>query len=141
MRVVLAESAEDLARCYPVLSQLRAHVDRDDFLRRVEVQHREGYRIAFVERDGAVSAVAGFRVMESLGRGRFLQLDDLVTEESVRSEGYGEVLFTWLSDHARTLGCERIDLDVAVHRGEAHRFFCRQRMQIAAHHFTLPLLP
>lgn len=141
MHVVLAGSAEDVARCYPALSQLRTHIDREEFLRRVELQQREGYRLAYVEREGEVSAVAGFRVIESMGRGRFLQVEDLVTEEMVRSEGYGEVLFTWLCDHARSLGCERVELDAGVHRGEAHRFFCRQRMQISAHHFTLPLLP
>lgn len=141
MHVVMAESAQDVARCFPILNQLRTHVDREEFLRRVELQHREGYRLAFVERDGEVSAVAGFRVGESLGRGRYLQVEDLVTDEPIRSEGYGEVLFTWLCDHARSLGCERVDLDAGVHRGEAHRFFCRQRMQIASHHFTLPLLP
>ena len=56
-----------------------------EFAGRVEAQQAQGYRLAFLEDEGAVVAVAGFRVMDMLATGRTLYVDDLVTDEAWRS--------------------------------------------------------
>ncbi|HZS08816.1 MAG TPA: GNAT family N-acetyltransferase [Blastocatellia bacterium] len=121
------------------MAQLRPHLTKDDFIRRVKLQRQEGYRLAYVEDEGAVRSVAGFRVMNMLVYGHFLLVDDLVTDENARSKGYGDLIFDWLVNYAKAEDCERVELDSAVQRYGAHRFYLRKRMEITSHHFSLKL--
>jgi hypothetical protein len=65
----------------------------------------------------------GYRIMESLYAGRFCYVDDLVTDQTARSLGYGGALFDWLVAEARAAGCGRLELDSGVQRFDAHRFY------------------
>ena len=138
-RIRLAETREDVARCYAVMHELRPHLEPGPFVDQVARQRAEGYRLAFLEDAGAVQACAGYRISESLMRGRFMYVDDLVTASAARSRGFGAELFHWLKDQARAAGCGRLHLDSGVQRFAAHRFYLRERMDILAHHFGLKL--
>ena len=133
----LLQATDDILRCFPLMDDLRPHLREDEFVSRVRGQQREhGYRLAVLEEDGAVRAVAGFRIAECLAWGRFLYVDDLVTARSVRFRGYGQRLFDWLLAEARREGCEQLHLDSGVQRYEAHGFYLKNRLHITSHHFT-----
>ena len=139
-RIAEARMPDEVARCFPVMRQLRTHFDdMEKFVAQVERQRGDGYRMAFVENDGAVRAVAGYRMMESLYAGRFCYVDDLVTDEGGRSLGYGGTLFDWLVAEARATGCAKLELDSGVQRFAAHRFYLAKQMIISSHHFSLEL--
>ena len=137
--VKIAESNDEIARCFPVMHQLRPHHVESAFVERIRVQQREGYALARVEDDGEVVSVAGFRIMENLVSGRLLYVDDLVSLEGARSKGHGKTLLAWLTDYAREKGCGYLELDSGVQRFDAHRFYLTNRMIISAHHFRLQL--
>lgn len=135
--VVDAESEEQLLICYPVIAQLRPAFSEEDFLELFRELHREhGYRVVYAPVNGKAGAVAGFRVGRSLSWGRYLYIDDLVTDSGMRSLGLGQRLMNWLFDEAVRLGCEAIHLDSGVHRFDAHRFYMRNGLEIRAHHFS-----
>lgn len=138
-RIGVAETPEEIAGCFPVMRELRLHVELAAFVPQVQRQQRDGYRLAFVEVDGVVEACAGFRILENLALGRFLYVDDLVTAENARSRGHGARLMDWLIDQARAAGCAQLHLDSGVQRFAAHRFYLRERMEITSHHFGLKL--
>jgi GNAT superfamily N-acetyltransferase len=73
--------------------------------------------------------------------GAMLEIDDLVTDAAARSTGCGRALFAWLLAEARTHGCRVVELDSAVHREEAHRFYSREGMHILGYHFSLAVSP
>jgi GNAT superfamily N-acetyltransferase len=135
----LAETREDVARCFEVMQELRTHLDHDSFVEQVLRQQQQGYRLAYVEDAGAVQACAGYRMSECLSFGRFLYVDDLVTASAARSRGFGKELLQWLVAEARGAGCVELHLDSGVQRFAAHRFYLRERMEIMAHHFRLKL--
>lgn len=142
---MIQEAIDDAAvgACWEVMRQLRPHVGREEFVERVGRQRADGYRlvacVAQGDPPGAVVAVAGFRLMENLAWGRFLYVDDLVTDEGVRSKGHGRELFAWLVAEAQRLGCEQLHLDSGVQRFGAHRFYLRSGMDITSHHFAMKL--
>jgi GNAT superfamily N-acetyltransferase len=120
--------------------QLRPHLTRESLVAQVRRQReREGYQLVYVEDEGQVRALAGFRFQEMLARGWHMYVDDLVTDELGRSRGYGAFLMDWLVARAREEGCVNLDLDSGVQRFAAHRFYFRQRMTISSYHFALPL--
>ncbi len=134
----VVEPAE-FAAAWPVMRQLRPHLDEAAYLAQVELQRREGYRMAAVWSRDRVVAVAGFRILTMLARGRHLYVDDLVTDEASRGGGAGAALFEWLLGEARRERCERLHLDSGVQRFGAHRFYFARGMHIAAYHFGLAL--
>jgi len=138
-RIRLAETREEVARCHPVIYELRPHLELEPFVEQVERQKKEGYRLAFLEDADAVQACAGFRIVEHLAWGRTLYIDDLVTNSSTRSRGHGHALIAWLKARAWEAGCAQLHLDSGVQRFAAHRFYLRERMDIIAHHFALKL--
>jgi len=121
------------------MAHLRPHLAAEEFVARVQAQQAQGFHLAYLEDDGAVVAVAGFRAMEMLMSGRTLYVDDLVTDESRRSRGHGKAMLDWLQEYARKAGCETFSLDSGTHRQEAHAFYFRERMRVTSFHFARKL--
>jgi GNAT superfamily N-acetyltransferase len=140
VRIAEAQTAAEIANCFPVMRQLRTHFDDErTFVAQVERQRAAGFRLAFLEEKGAVRAVTGYRMLESLYAGRYCYVDDLVTDATTRSLGHGGALFDWLVAEARAAGCGKLELDSGVQRFAAHRFYLSKRMHISSHHFSLLL--
>jgi GNAT superfamily N-acetyltransferase len=137
----IAASDEEIGRCFPVLSQLRPHLEQAEFVSRIRHMQQEGFVLAYLEAHARVSAVAGYRFLELLFSGRTLYVDDLVTDANARSRGYGASLLEWLGREAQANGCTTLTLDSGVQRTEAHRFYFRERMSIIGYHFSIPIQP
>jgi GNAT superfamily N-acetyltransferase len=137
--IARAATDDQIRRCFPVMAQLRPHLDEAEFVRRVRRQQQDGYELAFLSDKRIVKSVAGYRLSESLSWGRFMYVDDLVTAEKFRSQGFGQQLFAWLIKQAKACGCDQFHLDSGVHRFGAHRFYLTSRMDIIAHHFSMKL--
>ena len=135
----LATTDTDILRTLPVLRELRLHLAESTFLARIRAQQAEGYHLASLEHEGAITTVAGFRIQLMLATGKTLYVDDLVTAASSRSLGHGKAMLAWLIDHARSTGCNSFSLDSGTHRHEAHAFYLRERLRITSFHFHLPL--
>ena len=137
--IAFATTDAEIQDCYDVMSQLRPHVAREDFLPRVRRQIDSfDYRLAYLK-DGDVKAVAGIRISEWLAGGKYLDIDDLVAKDGERSKGYGGKLFDWVVDFARAEKCDHVRLLSGVQRFDAHRFYLTKRMNIEAHYFTMKL--
>ncbi len=135
----IAESDSEIDSCFPVMSLLRPHLQRDDFVSLVRRMAPQGYRLAYLTSDDVVQAVVGYRIIDMLRTGRMLEVDDLVSADSARSKGYGKQLLNWCYDLARDNGCSVVELDSAVHRADAHRFYFRERMYVLGFHFSHPI--
>ena len=124
----------------PVLAQLRPALTRELLDAVYAEGHPQGLRFtaAYDDQDGCV-AVAGWRLMATTVAVRKLYVDDLVTSSEHRSQGIGAALLAELERRARQAGCRAIDLDSAVTRADAHRFYIRERMPITAFHFAREL--
>ena len=136
MDIRVAGADEDIAACYRVMRELRPHIPEKEFIPRVRSQEKRGYRLVAVEDGNGIVAVAGFRIGENLAWGRFLYVDDLVTSERFRSQGYGTRLLTWLRECAVAEGCHQLHLDSGMQRGDAHRFYEREGMSKGGFHFV-----
>jgi GNAT superfamily N-acetyltransferase len=138
--ISIATSTQAITDCFPVITELRPHLELTDFVAQVQRQQQQfNYQLVYLQVDETIQTVAGFRVSESLAWGKFLYVDDLVSKSGDRSKGYGNQLFNWLIDYARTENCQQLTLDSGVQRFAAHHFYLHQRMEITSHHFTLKL--
>jgi GNAT superfamily N-acetyltransferase len=121
----------------PVLLELRPHLTPESFAAIYAEGHPQGLRFTAVYDDGdRCVACAGWRLTATTVTARKLYVDDLVTSADSRSGGFGGALLRELERRAREAGCRAIDLDSAVHRADAHRFYFRERMAIVSFHFA-----
>jgi GNAT superfamily N-acetyltransferase len=134
--IKVAESDAEIDSCFPVMSLLRPHLNRAEFVGLVRNMASQGYRLAYLAADDEVQAVVGYRLIDMLRTGRMLEVDDLVSATSARSKGYGKQLLNWCYDLARDSRCSVVELDSAVHRADAHRFYFRERMYVLGFHFS-----
>jgi GNAT superfamily N-acetyltransferase len=133
-------SDSDIQLTYPVMNQLRTHVAEHEYLGRVKRQHESaGYQVAALFDDGKVRCVAGYRISECLSWGKFLYVDDLVSDQNARSKNYGKEMMAWLLAEAKSNGCQEFHLDSGVQRHSAHRFYLRERMDITCFHFAMKI--
>lgn len=135
----LAETDDEIARCFDVMVELRPHLQRAAFVSQVRNMQAEGFRLAYLEENAEVACVAGFRIATNLAFGRHLYIDDLVTAERARSRGLGDIMLAWLRALAVDQGCRVLNLDSGTQRQQAHKFYFRHGLVIAAFHFYQPL--
>lgn len=116
----------EVARCFPLMLQLRPHLaSGSEFLARWRRQTAAGYRLVALFDGPRPLALAGVRVQENLVHGRFLYIDDLVTDTALRSAGHGARLLGYLYEQARTLDCSKLVLDTSLANSLGHRFYFR----------------
>ena len=139
VKISLAKTSKDFEKCFSVMAQLRTNLSKAEFIEKVKRQQKAGYSLVFMEDKNGVVAVAGFRISECLAWGKFLYVDDLVTDEKSRSKGYGGKLFDWLVEYAKSEKCNELHLDSGIQRFGAHKFYKNKKMNIIAHHFSLNL--
>ena len=134
----------EIGACHDLMRQLRPHLTSvDEFIARWRRQSADGYRIlALWDGQGPKSgpcALAGYRITENLVHGKFLYVDDLVSDQAERSRGYGAQLLDKLKEEGRALGCNKLVLDTGLDNALAHRFYYRQGLLAQALRFNFPL--
>jgi glucosamine-phosphate N-acetyltransferase len=66
-------------------------------------------------------------------------VDEMVVDEAYRGRGIGTQMLDRLISCARERGCNRIELDSAFHRKDAHAFYERRGFQSRAYLYSKPL--
>ncbi|WP_019888527.1 GNAT family N-acetyltransferase [Streptomyces purpureus] len=124
----------------PVLLELRPHLTGELFREIYAKGHPQGLRFtAAYADDGSCVGAAGWRITDNTSQIRKLYVDDLVTAAHARSTGVGHHLLAHLEAHARAAGCHHLNLDSGTHRTDAHRFYHREGLTIAAFNFDKEL--
>jgi len=108
------------ATVFPLVAQLRPHLDAQAFLAQVRRQSHGGYELVGAFRDGRLIGVLGMRPVHTLVRGPHLHVDDIVIDESDRRAGVGRALMAYAEADARARGMAVVFLDA---RPEAIGFY------------------
>ena len=108
---------------FPLVTELRDHLDLETYLDLFEEMREEGYRLfARYDGDEAVAA-AGVKIATNFYLGRHVYVYDLVTAEGERSKGHGERLLSFVHDWAAERDCDAVELESGQWREDAHRFY------------------
>lgn len=105
---------------FPIIAQLRPHLDKEEFLRRARRQAHSGYELVGAFRNGRLIGILGMRPVHTLVRGPHLHVDDIVMREEERRSGGGRALMNYAEADARARGMTSVFLDA---RPEAIGFY------------------
>ncbi|WP_409299847.1 GNAT family N-acetyltransferase [Peribacillus sp. SCS-155] len=118
------KSEKDWLKAFPVMKQLRTHLDEPEYLTLVKGAAEEnGYVMYALFEENKVAAVIGFMPMTTLYNGKFIWVCDLVTDYAMRSLGYGQKLLEFIEDWSTKEGYKIISLSSGLQRRDAHRFY------------------
>ncbi|GEN82563.1 putative N-acetyltransferase YhdJ [Sporosarcina luteola] len=118
------ESPKEMLEAFPVMNQLRTHLDEKTYLDLViEAKEKDMYRLFALFDQGEIVAVIGFKPMITLYYGRFVWVCDLVTDQTKRSNGYGERLLSYVHEWAEDHEYRSVALSSGLQRTDAHRFY------------------
>jgi ribosomal protein S18 acetylase RimI-like enzyme len=134
---VLAATDDAVAALHPLLVQLRPHLaTAADLVEAWRNQQSQGYRLVFAAISNRPAVAAGFRIGHNLRFGRFLYVDDLVTDDQWRGQRYGERMLGHLKQVAAQEKCRALLLDTPMSNSRAHRFYFRNGLSATALRFT-----
>ncbi len=135
-----AKTDAQIAATFEVMHQLRPQLEQSGYVPLMrQLMASDGLRLLVLREDGTVRAVATYRIMNMIYCGSLLYVDDLVTDDRVRSRGHGARLMARLKSEGRALGCSQIQLISRVTREQAHRFYFRENFGIECFHFRATL--
>ncbi|HIV81710.1 MAG TPA: GNAT family N-acetyltransferase [Candidatus Salinicoccus merdavium] len=118
------QTAEEVQQGYPVMKQLRTHLDEEAYMDLVlEAQVKDRYKIFALFEEEKIVAVTGFKPMITLYYGRFVWVCDLVTDSGSRSKGYGKVLLEFVHEWTEENGYDSVALSSGLEKTDAHRFY------------------
>ena len=118
------QSHDEIIEAFPVMKQLRTHLDESIYLELViAAQENDGYKVFALLEGNEIVAVIGFKPMITLSSGRFIWICDLVADANRRSKGYGEKLLTYVQEWAKENNYESVSLSSGLQRTDAHRFY------------------
>lgn len=124
---------EELNMAFPIIAQLRVHLDSLQFQRLLCLQMAAGYSLhGAIGSNGLIVGVIGLRPVCTLARGLHLHIDDLVVNAPDRGRGVGRSLLSYAEKLAICRGMGSIFLDS---RPEVEAFY--QSLGYLPHSATL----
>ncbi len=130
----------EIENCFKVYKELRPHLTtKEAFAIQIQKQHNEGFRLFAIESNGEIAAAIGMRTLTTTAWGKVLYIDDLISAEKFRAQGFGSALLQFAQAEAERLGCDQVHLDTGYNRHAAHRVYLNHGYQMVSHHMSLVL--
>lgn len=136
MEIKQAKDKEDFQKCWEVVRELRPHLDPDRYLTFMLYMIDEGYKLIYIELDGKVASICGYRPMTKLYTGRIIYIDDLSTLPEARGKGFASLLLKHVFELAKKEEMNGVHLDSGHMRFDAHRLYLNEGFRITSHHFS-----
>ncbi|MSP52973.1 MAG: GNAT family N-acetyltransferase [Gammaproteobacteria bacterium] len=133
-------TSTEIALAFDVFLELRPHLpNANTFVNQVMAQQKEGYQLIGIEAHDEIAACVGFRFLTTLAWGKVLYIDDLITKEKCRGEGYAKQLLDYITQIAKGHHCDQLHLDSGYARHAAHKVYLKYGFELSSHHFALKL--
>ena len=130
----------DAAFIAELMGELGYAASADEVRDRVGRLDADGQRLIVAELDGEPAGIAVAQIYSVLVQDAAIcRLAVLVVAEWARRRGVGRALTLAVEEEARRLGCDRVVLESAVWRDEAHEFYRSRQYESTAHGFQKQL--
>lgn len=125
MKLITLCSKQDLEKVYPVVHELREHLNLDEFIKLYEQAHKmSNYQlVAFEDEQENIIAAMGYRILVDFVHGRHLYVDDLVTCAKFRSKGIGAKLLKIAEGIAAENNCNNLRLSTGIQNENGKKFY------------------
>lgn len=140
MNIKHLDTKIEIESCFNLMKVLRPKLKSpSDFVEQIFRQQQANYRILAIEDQGNIVALAGYRETENLIYGKFIYVDDLVTDPDFRSLNMGQTLLKHISGIAQEKLKNNVVLDTGIANSQAQKFYYREGFLALGMHFVKAL--
>ena len=135
MKVIELTSIEDMLNSYQVLNELYPSLTIEEYKEELKFMVQHNYSQVVVMDEEQCVGVAGLWFGNKLWCGKYLEIDNIVVSEKIRSKGVGKLMVDFIQAKALALGCSMMALDSYTTNFKAHKFFYNQGFSPKGFHF------
>ena len=129
-------TANEFPLILPLIELHNPKIAPEELRRRLEVMIPHGYHCIAAFRGDQIVGVAGYWLGARFFCGEYMDVDNVVVDPALRSQGIGAKMMDYLHEKAEALGCKIVVLDSYVTYVGAHRFYFREGYEILGFHFS-----
>jgi GNAT superfamily N-acetyltransferase len=135
MKVIELTSVEEMMGTYEVLTELYPSLTQEEYANELAFMTQHNYTQVVVTENERCLGVSGVWIGNKLWCGKYLEIDNIIVSEKIRSKGVGKMIVDYLEEKAKTLGCNMMALDSYTTNFKAHKFFYNQGFSPKGFHF------
>jgi GNAT superfamily N-acetyltransferase len=120
----------------PLIEKLNPNQQPEELRRRLEVMTPHGYHCIGAFDGETLVGAAGFWLGARFYCGEYMDVDNVIVEPTLRSQGIGAQMMAWLHETAEELGRKVVVLDSYMSYTDAHRFYERLGYEKLGYHFS-----
>ncbi len=118
-----------------VVQQLQTSLTLEEYKTMLPDMIKNGYgQVAVFENEKCIG-ISGYWIGTKLYSGKYLEMDNVVIDESYRSKGIGKLLCDWCINKATENNCQKVMLDAYLENEKAHKFYEREGFTKRGYHF------
>jgi len=135
MKVIELTTVEEMMATYEVLTELYPSLTREEYINELTFMVQHNYTQVVVLENERFLGLSGVWIGNKLWCGKYLEIDNIIVSEKIRSKGVGKMIVDYLEEKAKTLGCNMMALDSYTTNFKAHKFFYNQGFSPKGFHF------
>ena len=135
MKVIELTSVEEMMSTYEVLTELYPSLTKEEYVSELNFMSQHNYTQVVVMENELVLGLSGIWIGNKLWCGKYLEIDNIIVSEKIRSQGVGKLLVEFIEEKAKSLGCNMMALDSYTTNFKAHKFFYNQGFSPKGFHF------
>lgn len=116
---------DQIEAIFPLYSQV-SHLNEDTLRQRLHAMlAQENYRCVAAYRGERMVGLSGFWIGTQLWCGKYIEADNLVVDEGLRSAGIGAKLMAWIEAEGERCGCAIVRIAMVLGKERTHQFYAR----------------
>ena len=140
IRFKIAREVEEMLAAFPLIIQLTPTIKMNFYVSCLNEMVKNGYfQIHVFDEQNNLIAVSGIWIGAKLYCGKYLEMDNVVVDQSYRSKGIGEELYLYIEQLANHNQCSVIMLDAYKENTRAHDFYTKFGFVARGFHFIKQL--
>ena len=129
-------SQDDFAEIIPLAQQLNpklSEVELKDFL--FQMFGFSNYYCFGLRENGSLIALSSGWITIRFYSGKQLEVDNVIVDQKIQSNGYGKVLFQHIEKWAKENQCKSVELNTYLENRRSHKFYHQNGFSILGFHF------
>lgn len=124
----------------PLVKKMAKESISDELLlERFQEMVTQNYECVGVFKDEVLVGVAGMWFCTRHYSGRSVEIDHVFIEKSLRNQGIGSQLLSWIENYTASKGFETIELNTYIENEKSHDFYDRKNYKKLGYHFLKTL--
>ncbi len=131
-RIELIEK-DNLSIILPLLEALNEKLSTDVLMKEYN------YHCAGVYDGNKLIGICGLWILVKHYVGKHIEPDNVIIDQRYRNKGIGELMMQWVTDYAKTIGCEALELNCYVQNSSGLKFWMNKGYKVLGFHLQKKL--